>query len=376
MNLNYFLYYFTNNSCIKIINAKYNTIQLNLNKDPVIEIKNFYQNLIDQIEIFLDSILLNNNLSINKIYNQNRIKNQFNKYFGIYLTNCSNLEIELIQYYKYFTNNLPLANTLLLCNEFTSSEEIISFLYRVILCKEHILFCLGKIELLSKDKKNIILDTINYLHERIYNEENNIKSFLLIINNNLEDDLYKSLYSLKIVKPLDIQKGKIENLKAYDNIKNEEMPLIIYSDHSGVGKTTFIRNQSKKNYIYFPIGGIFTKKNIVKRLQIINAESKINDNKNTIFHIDLYDTDLKSLMNEFLYFILFTKLYNQENNIFYLSKEIKVYIEVPNSFINFFQKFPILNLFPKKMLSINNLEPLIVPDDICSNVKIVSIYLK
>ena len=153
------------------------------------------------------------------------------------------------------------------------------------------------------------------------------------------------------------------------------MPLIIYSDHSGVGKSTFIRNKDKQNYIYFPIGGIFTKQNILKRLQIINAENKI-DNNNKILHIDLYDTDLKSLMNEFLYFVLITKLYNQENNIFFLSKEIKVYIEVPNSFINFFQKFPILNLFSKKFLSINKLEPLIVSNDICSNIKIVSIYLK
>ena len=51
-------------------------------------------------------------------------------------------------------------------------------------------------------------------------------------------------------------------------------------------------------------------------------------------------------MNDFLYSILFTKLYGQENNIFYLSKKIKIYIEIPNSFINFFEKYPILKLFP------------------------------
>ena len=109
----------------------------------------------------------------------------------------------------------------------------------------------------------------------------------------------------------------------------------------------------------------------------MNKEKNINDyKKQLLIHIDLYDTDQKSLMNDFLYFILFTKLYGQDNSIFYLSKLIKIYLEIPNSFINFFDKYPILKLFPKKKLSFEHLEPLIVPEDICSNIKIVSLYLK
>ena len=381
INLEFFLYYFTNNSNIQSTDHKCNNLILNLNKDPKIEFIQFYQNLIEQIEIFLNNILIRNKLNINNIYEQNYIKKEFRKYFGIYLTNCSNLEIEIIQYYKYFTNNVPLANTLLLCNEITTSEEIISFLYRTILCKQNILFCLGRFECLSKDKKNIVLETINNLFERFQNDNNYYKnnSLLLIACTNSEDDLYKSLYKLKIVKPLDIQRDKIKDIKTYEKsnlLNNNLIPLIIYSDHSGVGKSTYIRNLTKINYIYFPIGGIFTKENILKRLQTINKEKSINKNKKAIFHVDLYDTDLKSLMNDFLYFILITRLYSEENNIFYLSKDVKIYIEVPNSFINFFQKFPILDLFPKKLLSIDNLEPLIVPNDISSNIKIVSIYLK
>ena len=80
-------------------------------------------------------------------------------------------------------------------------------------------------------------------------------------------------------------------------------------------------------------------------------------------------------MNDFLYFILITRLYGQDNNIFYLSKKIKIYLEIPNSFIDFFDKYPILRLFPEKKFSLDKLEPLLVPDDICSNIKIVSLYL-
>ena len=84
-------------------------------------------------------------------------------------------------------------------------------------------------------------------------------------------------------------------------------------------------------------------------------------------------------MNDFLYFILITKLYGQGNNIFYLSKSIQIYVEIPNSFINFFDKFPILNIFSeknKKLLNSANLEPLIVPNDVYSNERIVALYLK
>ena len=137
--------------------------------------------------------------------------------------------------------------------------------------------------------------------------------------------------------------------------------MVVYSDHSGLGKSTFIKNRVKEeNYIYFPIGGIFSKENTLKRLQNLNKEKNINDyKKQLLIHIDLYDTDQKSLMNDFLYFILFTKLYGQDNSIFYLSKLIKIYLEIPNSFINFFDKYPILKLFPKKKLSFEHLEPLI-----------------
>ena len=60
-------------------------------------------------------------------------------------------------------------------------------------------------------------------------------------------------------------------------------------------------------------------------------------------------------MMEFLFSALITKVYGKNDNIFYLSKDIEIKLEIPNSFIDFFAKFPILNLFPKTMISINKL---------------------
>ena len=92
--------------------------------------------------------------------------------------------------------------------------------------------------------------------------------------------------------------------------------------------------------------------------------------------MDLYDTDDISLMNEFLFSLLILRYYSLDENIFYLSKDIEVKIEIPNCFINFFEKFQILNLFNKKELTINKLLPLIVEKNLNSKIQIVSNYLK
>ena len=377
-NFNYYLNFFTNKEKYIINQFDYQKQELNIKKDFIL---NFYQNFINHCELFLEKILVDNELSLEKIYQQNKIKEDedFKEYKGIFLNGNNNIENEIICFYKYFTNNIPLASTLLLCKKDTSSEEIISFLYRAILCKYPIFFCLVRTDILSEEKKAIILDTITELVGlgKEENKDSKMNSCLLIMNNNLEDELCKSLFRLKYIKTLDSPQAKKEGIKLFEEDDNIKI-MVVYSDHSGLGKSTFIKNRVKEeNYIYFPIGGIFSKENTLKRLQNLNKEKNINDyKKQLLIHIDLYDTDQKSLMNDFLYFILFTKLYGQDNSIFYLSKLIKIYLEIPNSFINFFDKYPILKLFPKKKLSFEHLEPLIVPEDICSNIKIVSLYLK
>ena len=373
-NFNSFLHYFTNCENLNLKSLENPNKQLHLETDTNLE---FYQNFINQCEQFLHKLCIDKGLSLENIYQQNKIRKDFEKMKGIYFNGCMNLENEIIQWYKYFTNNMPLAKTLLLCKQDTTIEELLSFLYRAIKCKHHILFCLARTNYLSGEKKNYILDTISELlgEETEENRSDKMNSFLIIMNNNSKDELFQSLFRLKYIKPLDIQIDKINAIKILE--KNDNInTMLIYSDYSGVGKSTYIKNKAKGEYIYFPLGGNFTKENTLKRLQYLNNKYKINQKENLLIHIDLFDTEDNSLMNDFLYFILITKLYGQDDNIFYLSKKIILYLEIPNSFINFFDKYPILRIFPKKMLSLENLEPLIVPEDICSNTKIVSLYLK
>ena len=82
-------------------------------------------------------------------------------------------------------------------------------------------------------------------------------------------------------------------------------------------------------------------------------------------------------MKEFLYSFLITKLYGQNETIFYLPKEVEFKIEIQNGFVYFFLKFPILSMFKNRIsMSINNLPPLIVQKEINSNLQIVCNYLK
>jgi len=374
-NFKCFLHYFTNceNLNLKSVGHLFQNLSP---KNNNIDFE-FYQNFIDQCEQFLDKLCKDKGLSLEIIYQQNKIKKDFEKMKGIYFNGTTNLENEIIQCYKFFTNNMPLAKTLLLCKQDTTIEELLSFLHRAINCKYHILFCLARTNYLSEDKKNFILETVSELlgEEIEENRSDKMNSFLIIMNYNIKDELFQSLFRLKYIKPLDIQRDKINTIKILENNDNIKT-MLIYSDHSGVGKSTYIKNKAKEGYIYFPLGGNFTKENTLKRLQYLNNKYKINLKSNLLFHVDLFDTEQNSLMNDFLYFILITKLYGQDDNIFYLSKKIILYLEIPNSFIDFFDKYPILKSFPKKELSLENLEPLIVPNDICSKIKIVSLYLK
>ena len=101
--------------------------------------------------------------------------------------------------------------------------------------------------------------------------------------------------------------------------------------------------------------------------------------KDMAIHLDLYDTENIDLMMDFLFWILITKMYKENEDIIYLHKNTMILIEIPNDYINFFEKFPILTLILQKeehKMSIKNLEPLIVPNEINSNIQIVCNYLK
>jgi hypothetical protein len=173
------------------------------------------------------------------------------------------------------------------------------------------------------------------------------------------------LKSYKNILPID---------ESYKEIKYEKNDIeIIMSDKSGVGKSTQIKKdieEKGKNLVYFPIGDTLQRDSIIDRVKNLKVDN------NSVVHLDLYDTDNISLMEEFLFSFLILRYYGKDEDVFYLPKNVEVKIEIPNSFINIIEKFTTLKLFKIKKMEISKLSPLIVPGEIYSNIQIVANYLK
>ena len=328
---------------------------------------NIYDDMINNCEQYLHKILESNRLTMEKIYSNTLInkKSKNSGYQGVFLKKGDKLEKNIFQIYKYLTNNTPMAQNILLCNRETSIEELTAFLYRSILCEFNSCFIIGGVELLENDRKSKLIELLNKLYVEKYES---MKSCLIILCIDTTSDILKSLDLVKYKKILPVNIDEIKNLQI-----DESNVEIISSDVSGVGKSTQIKleiEKSNRDYIYFPLGGVFNREDIIKRLKDLSISN------NSALHLDLYDTDEIDLMMEFLFSILITKLYGRNEDIFYLPREVEIKIEIPNGFINFFEKFPILTLFPLKKYSIKNLKPLIVSKEIHSNVQVVANYLK
>ena len=157
---------------------------------------------------------------------------------------------------------------------------------------------------MNYDKNSKLLELINKLFVDNYE---NMKSCLIIFYMDSESDIYKSLCLLKYRKILNISSNEFDNI-IIDNSNVE----IILSDESGVGKSTYIKleiEKSGKDYIYFPLGGVLNKEDILERLKNLEIEKK-NPNK-TVFYLDLYNTEQIGLMVEFLFSVLITKFYGK-----------------------------------------------------------------
>ena len=354
-NIDPFLKYFTNDLYKKEIK------DFNKSND-----KDVIENNINNCERFLTEVLNTNNLKLKDIYQNSIIKSNLkNNFKGLNTFLCEKLEKSIFQIFKYLTGNNPIAQNILLCNEETTNEEITTFLYRAIKCQFYSCFIIGGVELLKFEQKSLIIYLLDYF---LKEQKVKMESCLIILYTNKSSDIYRNLEMKSYRAILNIKKSNFENQK-YEGKEIE----IIKSDKSGVGKSTNTRKEiedNKKKWIYFPLGGVFSRNDIINRLKQLTIDS------NCVIHLDLYDTDLISLMMDFLFSILITRFYGQNEDIFYLSKNIQIKIEIPNSFIDFIEKFPILTLFEQKELKIADLSPLIVPPNIDCDIQIVANYLK
>ena len=357
------LIFISNNSGINKYNIEYN---IDEEKDIFFNINNYINEIFRTNRKNLDNIM-----SLDTI----RKKDGESEFCGIYTFQAdrinNTLQKSIVLIYKYLTDKKPKAQYILLCNEETSIEELTSFLYRAILCHFKSCFIIAGIEFLKLNQRMAFQILLDELYKK--NEER-MKSCLIIAYEDNDADIIKGLFSLKNRKSLRNVIKKIENQNIYNFDSKVE---IVFSDNVGVGKSAYIRSEieekRKREYIYFPFGGELTKEEILKRLKELKKMKNLN---RASLHLDLYDTDQIELTNEFLFSILINKIYGQNDDIFYLPSDFEIMVEIPNGYADFMKKFPILEIFKKTFLGIENLLPLKVKSVLDTNVQIVANYLK
>ena len=163
--------------------------------------------------------------------------------------------------------------------------------------------------------------------------------------------------------------GKLTSFEKIQNMKvsyEQNSKIFVYkSDVNGTGKTFAIKEDIKRDgniYIYFPFGGYLNKKLVYEKIKnLLEKIEEIKDKGRISIHLDLHETQEKGIMNDFLFSFLFTKYYKNDENVIYIPREMKIYIEIENCFLNFTESFPILNIFQNNQLikiNLNDPRPL------------------
>ena len=351
--ITHFLNYITNNKLEKTI-SEYTWTKKEEDE---------FQNIVFNINEFIQKNLLINNLSSKDVYSNSKLIS--GEYKGFYLYSCvDNLEKQLYQLYNYLTGKRPVAQNILFCNVDTTKEEIESFLYRAILCQYNSCFMIGGIELLEFGPKNYLIE---FLNEIISEYGENMVSCLIVLSSDKTTDIHKSLDLIKCKK---IFEEEISNKTKKCFLNNTDNIEIVKSDKAGVGKSEFIK-ELKLNYLnrlYFPLGGSFSRDDLKNKgseiddpVDIFNRLRKMNINNESLIHLDLYDSDDIDLITYFLFEFLILKSYKRNEEILMLPNNIYIVIEIPNGFTDYESKFPILDLIPNNLrisLSIKELKSL------------------
>ena len=216
-----------------------NSVTLNEIKNTNIDyIYNDKGPLLENINFFLEKLFRNNNIKISEIYKKNIVlaENELNP--GLYRktksgqSTSSDLIYNILNIYTNLTGNIPIINTILICNEDTSIEQIRAFLYRAIFCETKTLFLISNMECLELSATNNLIKTLKELYK---SKKGRINSYILFIyekvNSGLVRDLEKLIPEKNILNDIYLTRGEYDN-KFFNNIE------VYSSKYAGYGKTT------------------------------------------------------------------------------------------------------------------------------------------
>ena len=350
--------------------------------DYLNDYKEMTRNSIKIIANYITALFDNNSKDY---YKKISFKKSENNFRGIYMQRCENESMEefIINLFFDKINTLPISLNILICNNETSSEEIQAFFYRSILCEENTLFVVELNDSFSEFQQNIMNNYINQLlaFQKEQKENETAKKYIdsektyLYLNSCIvfvyEGKNKSNISVLNELGKFDkLEFGYIRRIKQYisdqnkndldNNITNRINNVNVYTSNiCGLGKTYQIRKniyEKKKIYYYFPLGGVLNKNIIYEKLyDLLKRVNKEKKYENIAIHLDLYESEQITVINEFLLSFLITKFYINKENIIYIPNDIEIYIEIQNCFDNYFEKFGILKIFHRINITIDNI---------------------
>ena len=160
-----------------------NSVTLNKIKDTNVDyVYNYEQDTIENINKYLGNLFKKNGVNLEEIYKKNKVKEDVGLPPGFYRKtktgDYSDLISNILNIYLNFTGNVPIINTLLICNEETTIETIKAFLYRALFCDMPVLFLITNMECLELAVTQNIISTLKDLYKA---KNRNISSYLLFI---------------------------------------------------------------------------------------------------------------------------------------------------------------------------------------------------
>ena len=365
----------------------------------VSEYRDFLDDSFKTYDKYISSVIKKNEEGIEELYEKMKIKydsKDAKRYKGIYLykSEQNSMEEDILNIFIDKTKNNPIAQNILISNKETSFEEMQAFFHRAFLCRFNTLFAIEINDSLSDVQLKIINNFISQLLKYQLNKYNNkikkrkadIKEtskyieplIIFFYNVNKLNELFlneinkynpeeyprikdKSLNDFKndTISSKKSQKSGKKEFKLYEILlKNTH---IYSSEISGLGKTEKIKYKiscDNKEYIYFPLGGKLSRDIIFKKLEEILKKFKAKNAVKTAIHLDLYETEDTSILNEFLFSFCFTKFYANNKNVLYIPLNTEIYIEIPNCFNNFIDNYPILKHFEMNRIQFKNRDKL------------------
>ena len=374
-NIDSFLRYILNITDSKVkINEGFITINRKIG-DYLKYYQIYEKDSFENISNYITSLFINNNRSIDKLYDEIKMRANYKGiYFYPYDDNSAKKII--IDLFLDKLSQLPISQNVLITSKETSYEEIQAFFHRAILCNYNSLFVVEINDTLSEYQQTIMINQIFqlllYKKEKCNQEKN--KNYEIRDNKNYLNSCIVFVLDVKTSFSKEINIFIGERIDISENLKNDFTKIfknihVITSEICGLGKSCLIRKKIKEEgrvYFRFPLGGILTKNIIFNKLNdLFDKIRKYNYKYNQIaIHLDLTESREKSILNEFFFSFLITKFYSNDGNIIYIPNDVSIYIEIPNCFEDYLSKFGLLKIFNIENITFNNIPSFNFPKEI------------